>query len=343
MGQRELNRRFAKMDKDSHVTSQWEQMVEFFGGLCILCLKPSVTKDHIVPLALGGGNDIRNMQPLCKPCNMDKGTSCYDLRPERCEAMGVKMPRKWKLKKNQLARLSPEMVKTMLKAEINLLKKELKELKHNLYGGEIMKLPKCPTCEEHGPEVVRGEISIESISRDYAQNSGDPESSIATDPNKVNILYRCEVGHSWWDVRNILEVEGMLGVKVCANMLCGTLFHGLTRDICLTCFLRENERLDDLSLEVDKALNPWWRFWRKKRNVTWANGDIDLNRVVELLKERGITFTGEAYPGWWYHEGYENGGGGMVLLHCNDQRNLYDAMTALLFAIQRGITKKTKI
>ena len=29
--------------------------------------------DHIMPLALGGSNDVRNLQLLCAPCNLTKG------------------------------------------------------------------------------------------------------------------------------------------------------------------------------------------------------------------------------------------------------------------------------
>lgn len=30
--------------------------------------------DHIVPIARGGGNDLSNLQPMCPPCNLRKGT-----------------------------------------------------------------------------------------------------------------------------------------------------------------------------------------------------------------------------------------------------------------------------
>jgi len=43
-----------------------------------------LTIDHVVPLGLGGQDDIRNIQPLCGPCNAAKndspGLRCADYR-----------------------------------------------------------------------------------------------------------------------------------------------------------------------------------------------------------------------------------------------------------------------
>jgi 5-methylcytosine-specific restriction endonuclease McrA len=39
-----------------------------------------LTEDHVVPLSLGGSNDIDNIQPLCKSCNSSKRGRHIDYR-----------------------------------------------------------------------------------------------------------------------------------------------------------------------------------------------------------------------------------------------------------------------
>lgn len=44
------------------------------GHHCQMCYSAkSLTIDHIVPLALGGTNDISNLRTLCHSCNARKG------------------------------------------------------------------------------------------------------------------------------------------------------------------------------------------------------------------------------------------------------------------------------
>lgn len=62
------------------------KVLERAGFKCQACgLKPAKSNDvmlhidHIIPVSLGGGNGIKNLQCLCSACNMSKGNrSVYD-------------------------------------------------------------------------------------------------------------------------------------------------------------------------------------------------------------------------------------------------------------------------
>jgi 5-methylcytosine-specific restriction endonuclease McrA len=56
-----------------HSLEEWEALKAKHGQRCIGCgeNKP-LTRDHIIPLALGGSHDIENIQPLCRNCNSRK-------------------------------------------------------------------------------------------------------------------------------------------------------------------------------------------------------------------------------------------------------------------------------
>ena len=47
-------------------------------GVCSHCGKPSTgsdrTVDHVIPQILGGGNDPRNLMPLCRSCNKSRAS-----------------------------------------------------------------------------------------------------------------------------------------------------------------------------------------------------------------------------------------------------------------------------
>ena len=49
-------------------------------GVCAHCGKPSTssdrTVDHVIPQILGGGNDPRNLMPLCRRCNASRASGC---------------------------------------------------------------------------------------------------------------------------------------------------------------------------------------------------------------------------------------------------------------------------
>lgn len=44
------------------------------GYRCVRCgSQDDLTVDHITPVSAGGGNDLSNLQTLCRPCNSKKG------------------------------------------------------------------------------------------------------------------------------------------------------------------------------------------------------------------------------------------------------------------------------
>lgn len=70
------DRRRARLMKceGSHTGREWRLILKAHRYKCAECgTKDDITKDHIVPLALGGTNFAYNLQPLCKPCNFSKG------------------------------------------------------------------------------------------------------------------------------------------------------------------------------------------------------------------------------------------------------------------------------
>lgn len=64
----------------SHTEAEWQSLAASYEFCCAACGKcPSgiwpdvLCRDHVVPLTLGGTDDISNIQPLCNLCNVTKG------------------------------------------------------------------------------------------------------------------------------------------------------------------------------------------------------------------------------------------------------------------------------
>ena len=58
----------------SHTEEEWETKKEQYEYRCFYCSKvaPRLTKDHVIPISLGGSNGIDNIVPACWACNYKK-------------------------------------------------------------------------------------------------------------------------------------------------------------------------------------------------------------------------------------------------------------------------------
>ena len=65
--------------KGTHSKDEWAAILDVTDGLCAACGSGLfVSKDHVVPLCIGGSDAASNLQPLCRSCNTAKGLDCTD-------------------------------------------------------------------------------------------------------------------------------------------------------------------------------------------------------------------------------------------------------------------------
>lgn len=65
----------------SHTQKEWLELCDRHGNTCLCCGKETeLTRDHVLPISLGGTNDIGNIQPLCLTCNLKKNNKHIDYR-----------------------------------------------------------------------------------------------------------------------------------------------------------------------------------------------------------------------------------------------------------------------
>lgn len=73
----ERNRR-KQIAHGSHTIGELEDLKAKYNWTCPCCGKSEpeiqLTEDHIIPLSKGGSDNIENIQPLCKKCNLKKHT-----------------------------------------------------------------------------------------------------------------------------------------------------------------------------------------------------------------------------------------------------------------------------
>lgn len=56
-----------------HTVAEWRELVGLHCGLCFYCgLPKKLERDHRVPLSRGGNDNIENIMPSCRMCNLRK-------------------------------------------------------------------------------------------------------------------------------------------------------------------------------------------------------------------------------------------------------------------------------
>lgn len=68
---------------EHHTDAEWIALCERYDHCCLRCHRQvPLSRDHVVPVTLGGSDAITNIQPLCKVCNSWKNNRTIDFRLE---------------------------------------------------------------------------------------------------------------------------------------------------------------------------------------------------------------------------------------------------------------------
>lgn len=69
----------------SHTFDEWLALKLMYKNMCLCCKKQEpeikLSEDHIMPLSMGGTDDIGNIQPLCVSCNTRKHAKIISYLP----------------------------------------------------------------------------------------------------------------------------------------------------------------------------------------------------------------------------------------------------------------------
>ena len=68
----------------SYTVAEWQALKAKYNATCLCCGRREpiikLTADHVIPVIKGGSSEIRNIQPLCLPCNKSKYNKIIDYR-----------------------------------------------------------------------------------------------------------------------------------------------------------------------------------------------------------------------------------------------------------------------
>ncbi|MGH3851071.1 MAG: HNH endonuclease [Pseudonocardiaceae bacterium] len=82
-------RKNIKKNGGFYTKSEWTNLKRRYDFRCLRCTRQEpyikLQADHIVPIIRGGVSWVSNIQPLCGPCNGEKGTAIIDYRAVKFE------------------------------------------------------------------------------------------------------------------------------------------------------------------------------------------------------------------------------------------------------------------